>query len=153
MRDSRDSSPAWPAQRCAPRSKPKPSKPASARPARPIRPPPELTLAEAHSVGLVSSKTARVPNASILQSSEVRRRRLCRRGPSVPHRRDREEAAEHLQHEVGPLREREREEGTALGAGPREAFQASAKPTTPPPRLKHKKLDVESVAFSESLEA
>lgn len=116
-------------------------KPASARP---IRPPPHLTLAEARSVGVVRSKTAKIPNASVLESSVVRQKRLCRRGPSTPHRRDREEACSPALHEA-----RHQTEGDNTADGfprHRKPFQTGpVKPATPEPRMpRSKKLQVES---------
>lgn len=117
-------------------------KPASARP---IRLPPHLTLAEASSVGLVQSRTAKIPTASVLESSAVRQKRLCRRGPSTPHRRDREEACSPALHEA----KHERQAGESAADGfprHRKPFQSGpVKPVTPEPRMpRSKKLQVES---------
>ena len=126
-------------------------KPASARP---IRLPPHLTLAEASSVGLVQSRTAKIPTASVLESSAVRQKRLCRRGPSTPHRRDREEACSPALHEA----KHERQAGESAADGfprHRKPFQSGpVKPVTPEPRMpRSKKLQVESATISEGFAA
>ena len=73
------------------------SKPASAESSRCFRSP---AVPQAYLVGVVRPKAAKLPNTSVLESSVVRRKRLCRRGPSgTSQRRDQAKPVIHVEPE------------------------------------------------------
>mmetsp|Transcript_70697 Transcript_70697/g.165788 ORF Transcript_70697/g.165788 Transcript_70697/m.165788 type:complete len:469 (+) Transcript_70697:69-1475(+) len=67
---------------------------------RRVRPPPQLTLAEAQTVGLVRPRSARIPGSSVLASSRMRRKRLCLSGQGVLDHLEHQGVLDHLEHQI-----------------------------------------------------